>query len=334
MVVTLATSDIGTSNTRPSNPYKHAKICGRNFDIMKSLRGVTATLILVDIVFLVGMFFFSPPFLLFRCIMSILGYWCLYVSAFKDGNPRLMIFFIFNQFIDNIYAIFILIFVLLIDGSFGYESYSDSSDANVYRSFEIFIVTSNLLTICCKTIHMSYYIKLYKLLLWHHEHLNSIIATYTNSIICGNNIYPNPPPNILIVPGSGEVIQNNNERPPLPLYNDVVTESLPEKVKPADSVDNIVNTRIEEEEEPQFSPLNGSIDFISSSDFQQIPLDIPSIFDITPPAIENDNNEIIRQQDQPNNNDEPPPIYYISTNEKKSNDKKEYDSDEFDNPFR
>ncbi|CEF66056.1 Hypothetical protein SRAE_2000072600 [Strongyloides ratti] len=340
MVVTLAGSNLGGSSTRPSNPHKYAHLCGKKIDIMESFKGVTTILIFVDIIFLIGMFFFSIPFLVFRGASTLIGYWFLYMVAFKDSNPKIMIFFIFNQFIDSIYAIFVFILILFVEVNF--NGYSEAN--GIFVSIEIFIIISNFITVCFKTCFMGYYTRFYKFILWNQENINNIIATYTNSTTFGNNIYPNPPPNILVIPGSDGILHGPQNMPPLPKYNDVITEPLSQKVVPLDVVENITTTRSEEVQtetlpttttnESFSNLLIDPTDLISTPDFRQIPLNDSSIFDtiIQVPKNKEENNDII--QNQSINENGPPPSYHISNTEFKPNDKKENDSDKFDNPFQ
>uniref|UniRef100_A0A0N4Z204 Ion_trans domain-containing protein n=1 Tax=Parastrongyloides trichosuri TaxID=131310 RepID=A0A0N4Z204_PARTI len=341
MVVTLATSDMGESVSRPSNPYQYANICGKKLFIMDTLKRVNIILILVDILFLFGILFFSVPFLIFRCVMTVMGYWCLYTATIKDGNPRIMIFFVFNQFIDIVYTVFILMLIFFIGVTFSNELDDNTINQTDYYNIEAFLIISNLITIIFKTLFMGYYTKLYKLLLWQQEHINSIIATYTNSSFNSSNIYPNPPPNILIVPGTGEIIPNPH-RSPLPTYNDVMTTNEEEKTKEPKVIEPLnlqTQDSIPNHETPT-SPIE-NIDFVSTPHFQQVPLDdFNSIFDITQSDVNHTNNNHNNQEshtaNQHPNDNEAPPMYHLPTNTKsteidnKNNDK---DKDDFSNPF-
>uniref|UniRef100_A0A0K0E328 Transmembrane protein n=1 Tax=Strongyloides stercoralis TaxID=6248 RepID=A0A0K0E328_STRER len=340
MVVTLTTSALGGINTRPSNPYQYVYVCGKQIETMDSLKKVTIILILVDLIFLLEMFFFSIPFLIFRCVMSIIGYWCLYMSAFRNGNPKIMKFFIFNQFIDGVYAIFMFILIPFIEANFnGNPIYGET-----YRPIEVFVVISSFITVCFKTCFIGYYTNFYKFLLWNQENINSIIATYTSSNIFGNNIYPNSLSNILITPRNGEILQNIHERPPLPKYNDIFTDPLPQKVMPLDVVENTPSTTVEEQNESSLSTSNEQhsnvlpsySNVISSFESQNNLINDHHSSNTVPVVSNNEeqNNEEIKNLTHLNNENKTLQLNNNSNNNDKLKEKKPNEDDEFEDLFR
>ncbi|CEF62803.1 Hypothetical protein SRAE_1000107200 [Strongyloides ratti] len=282
MILTPVSNYFERANYRPSSPHKYSNLCEEKLGIKDSLRNVTILLLISNFIFLIGMCFLCFFNFIVQTVLISVECWCIYMIFYKKINPTIMKFFIFEQLTNNVYAIFSIIIIIAVKTNFGYDFFNYHNKEIIFTTSDKLIIISSVIIICCKIFLTNFYKNIYKLLVWHQEHVNKMIEIHKNSVTQGNNNHLNSPPKHLVIPEVKKGTKSERLSPIQECSDKLEEMSVSQKssLRKLSKVSPKLSLQVTPTSFKDYSSPATPYDINYSSDFYLVPLNTPFNFDV------------------------------------------------------
>uniref|UniRef100_A0A0K0FFY9 Uncharacterized protein n=1 Tax=Strongyloides venezuelensis TaxID=75913 RepID=A0A0K0FFY9_STRVS len=308
MIATCKPNYVEDLNYMPSKANEYPYFCQKKFSIKDSLKHWIIFMIPIDCLFLFGMFYITFSCFLIHFIFIATSYLLFYVFFSNTNVLEMLNYFIFNQFINNVYAMFNVFVVIFVRNYLDYSIYYSQNDEIIFTGTEKIIIMFNIITICCKVAFMNHCRKTYILLLWQREHVNKLVEIRRKSLKNGNNNnHITASPKVLVVP-----VMNKNKKTskltPIPIFNTMKMDIQGNIAKPIIPTRKLSIEQASTNKQDVTSHIE-SFDYICTPDFYQVPLKTPPFVQLTSHSVEMDRKNDKKLEDDKKNN---LPRYYIA----------------------